>query len=100
MPPSPRCAGAASRRPSAGARVLADLEAAGTALRFLFLQDHSRVGQLVTQDADSYRYLSESIRVHPGQEELKAMMEGAGLEKVEYFNLALGVVALHRGYKF
>ena len=59
-----------------------------------------RVGQLVTRDADSYRYLSESIRVHPGQEELKAMMEDAGLENVEYFNLALGVVALHRGYKF
>ena len=48
----------------------------------------------------SYRYLAESIRVHPGQEELKQMMEQAGLEKVEYFNLALGVVALHRGFKF
>ena len=59
-----------------------------------------RVGKLVTQDEDSYRYLSESIRVHPGQEELKQMMEQAGLEKVEYFNLALGVVALHRGFKF
>ena len=59
-----------------------------------------RVGKLVTNDADSYRYLSESIRVHPGQEELKQMMEQAGLEKVEYFNMALGVVALHRGYKF
>jgi len=58
-----------------------------------------QVGQLVTQDADSYRYLAESIRMHPGQEELKAMMEGVGLEKVEYFNLALGVVALHRGFK-
>ena len=59
-----------------------------------------RVGQLVTNDSDSYRYLSESIRVHPGQEELKSMMEGVGFEKVEYFNLALGVVALHRGFKF
>ena len=59
-----------------------------------------RVGKLVTNDADSYRYLSESIRVHPGQEELKGMMEKAGLEKVEYFNMALGVVALHRGFKF
>jgi len=59
-----------------------------------------RVGKLVTNDSDSYRYLSESIRVHPGQEELKQMMEQAGLEKVEYFNMALGVVALHRGFKF
>jgi demethylmenaquinone methyltransferase/2-methoxy-6-polyprenyl-1,4-benzoquinol methylase len=59
-----------------------------------------RIGQLVTNDADSYRYLSESIRMHPGQEELKTMMETAGLEKVEYFNMALGVVALHRGFKF
>ena len=59
-----------------------------------------RVGKLVTNDEDSYRYLSESIRVHPGQEELKTMMEAAGLEQVEYFNMALGVVALHRGFKF
>ena len=59
-----------------------------------------RVGKMVTDDSDSYRYLSESIRVHPGQEELKQMMEQAGLEKVEYFNMALGVVALHRGFKF
>ena len=59
-----------------------------------------RVGKLVTNDADSYKYLSESIRVHPDQEELKQMMEKAGFEKVEYFNMALGVVALHRGFKF
>ena len=59
-----------------------------------------RVGKLVTNDSDSYRYLSESIRVHPGQEELKSMLENAGLENVEYFNMALGVVALHRGFKF
>ena len=58
------------------------------------------MGQLVTKDADSYRYLSESIRVHPDQETLKAMMESAGLERVEYFNMAMGVVALHRGFKF
>ena len=67
---------------------------------FYSFQVIPRIGKLVTNDSDSYRYLSESIRVHPGQEELKAMMEQAGLEKVEYFNLALGVVALHRGYKF
>ena len=59
-----------------------------------------RIGEIITKDADSYRYLAESIRVHPDQETLKGMMESAGLEKVEYFNLTLGVVALHRGFKF
>ena len=58
-----------------------------------------RMGQLIANDADSYRYLAESIRMHPGQEELKRMMEAAGLERVEYFNLTGGVVAVHRGYK-
>ena len=57
------------------------------------------VGKFVVNDGDSYRYLAESIRVHPDQEQLKAMMEQAGLERVEYFNLSAGVVALHRGYK-
>jgi demethylmenaquinone methyltransferase/2-methoxy-6-polyprenyl-1,4-benzoquinol methylase len=57
------------------------------------------LGKLVAQDADSYRYLAESIRVHPSQEELKRMMEEAGFRRVEYFNLAAGVVALHKGYK-
>ncbi len=59
-----------------------------------------RIGHLVANDADSYRYLAESIRMHPGQEELKRMMEAAGLENVEYFNLSGGVVAVHRAYKF
>lgn len=59
-----------------------------------------RIGRLITKDAASYQYLVESIRVHPDQETLKAMMESAGLERVEYFNLSLGVVALHRGFKF
>lgn len=67
---------------------------------FYSFQVIPRVGKLVTNDAESYQYLAESIRMHPGQEELKGMMERAGLEKVEYFNLALGVVALHRGFKF
>ena len=58
------------------------------------------LGAKVAADAESYRYLAESIRMHPGQEDLKAMMEQAGLEDVEYFNLAAGVVALHRGYKY
>ncbi|OFZ66765.1 MAG: bifunctional demethylmenaquinone methyltransferase/2-methoxy-6-polyprenyl-1,4-benzoquinol methylase [Betaproteobacteria bacterium RBG_16_56_24] len=57
------------------------------------------IGQLIANDAGSYRYLAESIRMHPGQEELKKMMEDAGLERVEYFNLTGGVVAVHRGYK-
>jgi demethylmenaquinone methyltransferase/2-methoxy-6-polyprenyl-1,4-benzoquinol methylase len=59
-----------------------------------------KIGQLIANDADSYRYLAESIRMHPGQEELKNMMEDAGLKKVEYFNMTGGVVAVHRGYKF
>lgn len=59
-----------------------------------------RIGELVTKDEASYRYLAESIRVHPDQETLKSLMEQAGFEKVEYFNLTLGVVALHRGFKF
>jgi demethylmenaquinone methyltransferase/2-methoxy-6-polyprenyl-1,4-benzoquinol methylase len=58
------------------------------------------LGQRVANDADSYRYLAESIRVHPDQDTLKRMMELAGLERVEFFNLSAGVVALHRGYKF
>ena len=58
-----------------------------------------KMGELIAGDADSYRYLAESIRMHPSQEELKQMMEQAGLSLVEYFNLNAGVVALHRGYK-
>ena len=58
------------------------------------------LGSKIAGDADSYRYLAESIRVHPDQEQLKTLMEQAGLERVEYFNLSAGVVALHRAYKF
>lgn len=57
------------------------------------------LGKLVTGDSDSYRYLVESIRKHPDQEELKQMMEQAGCARVEYYNLTAGVVALHVGYK-
>ena len=57
------------------------------------------LGKLVTGDSDSYRYLVESIRKHPGQEELKQMMEQAGCARVEYYNLTAGVVALHVGHK-
>lgn len=58
------------------------------------------MGKMVANDADSYRYLAESIRMHPSQEELKTVMEHSGLARVEYFNMASGVVALHRGYKY
>ena len=58
-----------------------------------------RLGQLVAGDADSYRYLAESIRMHPGQEELKALMHGAGFGHVDWHNLTGGVVALHVGIK-
>lgn len=57
------------------------------------------LGRLVAKDADSYRYLAESIRMHPDQETLKSMMESAGFSRVEYFNMAAGVVAVHRGFK-
>ncbi len=58
------------------------------------------LGEKIAGDAASYRYLAESIRMHPDQATLKTMMELAGLERVEVFNLTAGVVALHRGYKF
>ncbi len=58
------------------------------------------LGGKIVKDPGSYEYLAESIRMHPDQETLKAMMEQAGLGKVDYFNMAAGVVALHRGYKF
>ena len=57
------------------------------------------MGQLVTQDTDSYRYLAESIRMHPDQETLKQMMLDAGFNRVNYHNLTGGVVALHKGFK-
>ena len=58
------------------------------------------LGKYVARDESSYRYLAESIRMHPDQETLKAMMVEAGLAQVEYFNLSAGVVAVHRGFKF
>jgi demethylmenaquinone methyltransferase/2-methoxy-6-polyprenyl-1,4-benzoquinol methylase len=59
-----------------------------------------RLGQFVAGDGESYRYLAESIRVHPDQAALKALMERSGFDRVEYHNLAAGVVALHLGYRF
>jgi demethylmenaquinone methyltransferase/2-methoxy-6-polyprenyl-1,4-benzoquinol methylase len=58
-----------------------------------------RLGQAVAGDGDSYRYLAESIRMHPGQEELKTLMKKAGFGHVDYHNLTGGVVALHVGIK-
>jgi len=57
------------------------------------------IGKLITNDADSYRYLAESIRMHPDQDTLKDMMANAGFVNCDYFNLSAGIVALHRGYK-
>jgi demethylmenaquinone methyltransferase/2-methoxy-6-polyprenyl-1,4-benzoquinol methylase len=57
------------------------------------------LGRLITQDADSYRYLAESIRMHPDQETLRGMMVEAGFERCDYFNLSFGIVAIHRGFK-
>jgi demethylmenaquinone methyltransferase/2-methoxy-6-polyprenyl-1,4-benzoquinol methylase len=58
------------------------------------------LGELVTNDAESYRYLAESIRMHPDQNTLISMMKNAGLERCRYQNLTGGIVALHEGYKF
>ncbi|OMH39583.1 bifunctional demethylmenaquinone methyltransferase/2-methoxy-6-polyprenyl-1,4-benzoquinol methylase UbiE [Motiliproteus sp. MSK22-1] len=57
------------------------------------------IGKAVVNDADSYRYLAESIRMHPDQETLKGMMENAGLVRCSYHNMTGGVVALHKGIK-
>jgi demethylmenaquinone methyltransferase/2-methoxy-6-polyprenyl-1,4-benzoquinol methylase len=58
------------------------------------------LGRRVANDESAYRYLAESIRMHPDQEALRTAMERAGLEDVEYFNLAAGIVALHRGIRY
>lgn len=58
-----------------------------------------KLGQMIAGDAESYRYLAESIRMHPGQQELKAMMKTAGFGHVDVHNLSGGVVALHAGIK-
>jgi demethylmenaquinone methyltransferase/2-methoxy-6-polyprenyl-1,4-benzoquinol methylase len=58
------------------------------------------LGEVVAKDAASYRYLAESIRMHPDQEALRALMTTAGLEDVQYHNLSGGIVALHTGYRY
>jgi demethylmenaquinone methyltransferase/2-methoxy-6-polyprenyl-1,4-benzoquinol methylase len=77
-------------------RVWPPLQAAYDAYSFKVLP---WLGKRVAGDADSSRNLAESIRMHPDQESLKAMMETAGLERVDYLNMSAGVVALHRGYR-
>jgi demethylmenaquinone methyltransferase/2-methoxy-6-polyprenyl-1,4-benzoquinol methylase len=57
------------------------------------------LGKRIAGDDDSYRYLAESIRMHPAQDELARLMERAGLERVKWFNLTAGVCALHVGIK-
>ena len=63
-------------------------------------QDECTFQALVAGDRGSYRYLVESIRKHPPQEELRAMIAAAGFERVEVYNLAGGIVAVHVGFKF
>ncbi len=58
------------------------------------------MGKVIANDAESYQYLAESIRMHPNQETLLAMMKNVGFEKCEYHNLEGGIVAVHRGFKF
>jgi demethylmenaquinone methyltransferase/2-methoxy-6-polyprenyl-1,4-benzoquinol methylase len=77
-------------------KVWKPLEAAYDAYSFRVLP---WLGERVAGDGAAYRYLAESIRMHPDQQTLAGMMERCGLSRVEYFNLAAGVVAVHRGYK-
>lgn len=66
---------------------------------FYSLQVLPKLGRLIVDDSDSYRYLAESIRVHPDQETLKAMMQDRGFERCEYYNLSGGIVSLHVGFR-
>jgi demethylmenaquinone methyltransferase/2-methoxy-6-polyprenyl-1,4-benzoquinol methylase len=59
-----------------------------------------KLGRLVARDETSYRYLAESIRMHPDQQTLRSMMQQAGFENCDYHNLTGGIVAIHRGYKY
>jgi demethylmenaquinone methyltransferase/2-methoxy-6-polyprenyl-1,4-benzoquinol methylase len=76
--------------------VLGPLNAVYDAYSFELLP---RLGEILAHDSDSYRYLAESIRRHPDQATLKAMLEAAGFERCQYFNLSGGIVALHLGYR-
>jgi len=76
--------------------VLPGLDKIYDAYSFKFLP---MMGRLIADDEESYRYLAESIRMHPDQQTLKAMMEQAGFERCDYHNLTGGIVAIHRGFK-
>lgn len=80
-----------SRPVTAGLRKLYDLYSFGVL---------PLMGRFIARDEGSYRYLAESIRVHPDQEALKALMEQAGFEDCDYHNLSGGIVALHRGFRY
>ena len=70
-----------------------------TAYEYYCMHVLPRLGQLVADDAESYRYLAESIRVHPDRETLKSMMAEQGFERCEYHNLGGGIVSLHLGFR-
>ena len=57
------------------------------------------IGKIVANDRDSYKYLAESIRMHPDQEELQILVEDAGFSNCDYYNMTGGIVAIHRGIK-
>jgi len=88
-------------KPGGRALVLEFSRVRGTLPRRLYdlysFQVLPRMGELVTGDADSYRYLAESIRRHPDQETLRGMMLDAGFDSADYRNLSGGIVAIHRG---
>ena len=87
--------------PLAGAGVLqAGQRSDRQAVRSLPFKLLPKMGEIVANDSESYKYLAESIRMHPDQQTLAGMMENVGFEQVEFYNLTQGVVALHRGYKF
>ena len=71
----------------------------GKAYDFYSFNVLPKMGQLVADDADSYQYLAESIRMHPDQTTLQTMMDEVGFVKTEYHNMTGGIVALHRGFK-
>ncbi|MCV6603808.1 MAG: bifunctional demethylmenaquinone methyltransferase/2-methoxy-6-polyprenyl-1,4-benzoquinol methylase UbiE [Porticoccaceae bacterium] len=74
-------------------------ELLGKAYDFYSFKLLPKMGELVASDAESYRYLAESIRMHPDQENLKQMMQEAGFDNCSYHNMTGGIVALHRGFK-
>jgi len=77
-----------------------DMQPLKTTYDFYSFKLLPKIGKFVANDEESYRYLAESIRMHPDQETLKGMMDEAGFDKTEFFNLTAGVVAVHRGYKY